>query len=241
LWTIPIIIFVICFALSKFFKFAKKVNKRAETSTSKRTYVEELLFAFHLIMHPFDGFWDLKHEKRGSVRAGTTILAVAILAFYYQSVGAGYVSNPQKEYMTLFGAITSVLAPLALWIIGNWCLTTLFDGEGSFKDIYIASTYSLTPAILVIVPTTIASNFVLVSELKMISFITTIGFIWLGLLIFLGMMVTHDYSIGKNVVTTLGTILAMIFIMFLAILFTTLLGKVVGFVTNIVTELRYRM
>ncbi len=241
LWTLPIILGVLCFVLLKLSKIVTKINKRGETSTKKRTYVEELLYAFHLILHPFDGFWDLKHEKRGSVRAGTTILAVTIFAFYYQSVGAGYVSNPQMNYLTLFGALTSVLAPLALWIIGNWCVTTLFDGEGSFKDIYIASTYSLTPMIIAIIPTTIASNFLLASELKMITLFTTIGFVWLGLLLFFGMMVTHDYSIGKNVVVTLGTLLAMIFIMFLAILFTTLLGKLVGFVTNIVTELQYRM
>ncbi len=241
LWTLPIIIGVLCFALAKFFKLVTKINKRAETSTKKRTYVEELLFAFHLMLHPFDGFWDLKHEKRGSVRAGTTILAVSVFVIYYQSVGAGYVSNPQKNYISFFGALTTVVVPLALWIIGNWCLTTLFDGEGSFKDIYIASTYSLLPMILTIVPATIASNFVLESELKMISFISTIGFVWLGMLLFFGMMVTHDYSIGKNIITTAGTLLAMIFIMFIAILFSTLLGKLVGFVTNIVTELRYRI
>lgn len=241
IWTIPIILVVICFALSKFFKYANKVNKKVATSVEKRTYGQELLFAFHLILHPFDGFWDLKHEKRGSVRAGTTILVTTILAVYYQSVGAGYVSNPKRDYISFFGALISVCVPLALWMVANWCLTTLFDGEGSFKDIYIASTYSLTPMILVIIPTTLASNFVVESELKMISFITTLGFVWLGLLLFFGMMVTHDYSIGKNVITTIGTIVGMICIMFIAILFSTLLGKLVSFVTNIVTELRYRM
>ena len=95
--------------------------------------------------------------------------------------------------------------------------------------------------ILTIVPATIASNFVLESELKMVSFVTTIGFVWLGMLLFFGTMVTHDYTIGKNIITTAGTLLAMIFIMFIAILFSTLLGKLVGFVTNIVTELRYRI
>ena len=59
-------------------------------------------------------------------------------------------------------------------------------------------------------------------------------------LILIGMMVTHDYSMGKNILTTLGTLVAMIFIMFVGILFTTLLGKVVGFITNIVTEISYR-
>jgi len=241
LWTLPIILFVIIFALSKFLGYAKKVNKRVSVSAEKRTYGQELLFAFHLILHPFDGFWDLKHEKRGSVRAGTTFLVIAIAAFYYNSIGAGYVTNPEAQYMSLFGAITGVTVPLALWIIANWCLTTLFDGEGSMKDIYIACTYSLLPLIMTLIPATIVSNFILANEVKTVSLITTLGLVWMALLIFFGTMVTHDYTIGKNVITVIATLAGMIAIMFIAILFSTLLGKLVGFITNIVTELQYRM
>ena len=241
LWTLPIILFVLIFGISKFLGYAKKVNKRVSVSAAKRTYGQELLFAFHLIMHPFDGFWDLKHEKRGSVRAGSTFLAIAVATFYYNSIGAGYVTNPEAEYMTLFGAITGVCVPLALWIIANWCLTTLFDGEGSMKDIYIASTYSLLPLIITMIPATIASNFILANEVKTVSLITTIGLVWMGMLIFFGTMVTHDYTIGKNIITVVATLVGMICIMFIAILFSTLLGKLVGFITNIITEIQYRI
>lgn len=55
------------------------------------------------------------------------------------------------------------------------------------------------------------------------------------------MMVTHDYTIGKNFITTIGTIVAMAFIMFVAILFTTLVGKIVSFITNIFVEINYRL
>ena len=109
------------------------------------------------------------------------------------------------------------------------------------KDVYIASTYSLLPLIITMIPATIASNFILANEVKTVSLITTIGLIWMGLLMFFGTMVTHDYTIGKNVITVLATLVGMICIMFIAILFSTLLGKLVSFVTNIVTELRYRM
>lgn len=241
LWLIPIIVGVVCVAIFFAAKAINKVNKRTATSGKKRTYVQELLYGFHLILHPFDGFWDLKHEKRGSVRAGTTYLIVTIATIYYQSIGSGYVTNPQGNYITIWGALLSVCIPLALWIVANWCITTLFDGEGSFKDIYIASTYSLLPLVLTTIPVTIASNFVLASELKMVTLVTTFGFIWLGLLLFFGMMITHDYTIGKNVITTLATIVGMICIMFMVLLFSTLLGKLVGFVTNIVTEIRYRI
>lgn len=238
---IPVAVIVICFACSKFFGYAKKVNKRVSVTSGKRTYGQELIYAFHLIFHPFDAFWDLKHEKRGSVRAGTTILGVVILAFYYQNIGQGYIMNPQGEYSGLMTVILSVVIPLALWIISNWCLTTLFDGEGSLKDIYIASTYALLPLALVIIPVTIVSNFVLVTEVDILSLINTISFIWTGFLLFFGIMVTHDYGMGKNFGTTLGTIAGMVIIMFVAILFSTLLGKLVSFVTNIVTEIQFRM
>ena len=78
-------------------------------------------------------------------------------------------------------------------------------------------------------------------DTNIITLITTFAFIWLGLLLFLGTMVTHDYSMGKNVIICLSTIVGMVFIMFLAVLFTTLVSKIVGLITNIVDEIQYRL
>ena len=238
---IPVFVIALAFGVTKFLGYAKKFNKRVSTSKEKRTYWQEIMFTFHVIFHPFDGFWDMKHEKRGSVRAGVTILAVTIAGFYYQAIGQGYIMNPTGSYASIISTVTGVLVPLFLWVVSNWCLTTLFEGEGSFKDIFIATTYSLAPLPIIMVPVTIASNFVLASEVNLLTLFTTIAFIWAGILIFFGTMVTHDYTMGKNVITTLGTIVGMVIIMFIALLFSTLLGKLIGFVTNIVTELQYRM
>ena len=221
-------------------KFITKVNKKATTSGKPKTFGEELAFGFHIILHPFDGFWDLKHEKRGSVRASIVFIVVAILTFFYQSVGQGYLLNPQGQYATIWSQVLGVLVPLFLFVVANWCLTTLFEGEGSFKDIFIACSYSLVPLPLLIIPATILSNVCTNSEKNIIGFISTIAFIWLGMLIFFGTQVTHDYSIGKNVITVLGTAVAMVFIIFLIMLFSTLVGKMVSLVTNIITEIRYR-
>ena len=199
------------------------------------------MFVFHLMFHPFEAFWDLKHEKRGSVRAAIVFIALAVVSLFYRSVGQGYVMNPQGEYSTIFMQALVVLIPVFLFAISNWCLTTLFEGEGSFKDIFIAIGYSLMPLVLTIIPTTLASNFVVASETDILTLIVTVGFIWTGFLIFFGMMVTHGYNIPKNLVTTLGTIVGMAFIMFLAILFTSLVMDMVTFVTNIVSEITYRI
>lgn len=222
-------------------KGLKKVNARAAVAGGKRTFGEELAYGFHLIFHPFDGFWDLKHEKRGSLRASFVYIAITILAFTYQSMGQGYLMNPQQGYSSFWVQILGVLVPLLLFVLANWCLTTLFEGEGSFKDIFIACSYSLLPLPLIIIPVTIYSNFAIATEVSIISFITKFAFVWLGILIVFGTQVTHDYTLGKNIITILGTVVAMVFIMFIALLFSTLVGKMVSMVTNIVTEIQYRM
>ncbi|MBE6647352.1 MAG: hypothetical protein E7611_06950 [Ruminococcaceae bacterium] len=222
-------------------KFINKVNKKATTSGKKKTFGEELAYGFYVILHPFDGFWDLKHEKRGSVRASIVFIAVTILAFFYQSIGQGYLMNPEGTYASIWVQVIGVLVPLFLFIISNWCLTTLFEGEGSFKDIFIACSYSLVPVPLLLIPVTLLSNVCTNAEIDIIGFISTLSFIWLGILIVFGTQVTHDYTMGKNIITIAGTLVGMVFIMFLALLFSTLVGKMVSLITNIITEIRYRI
>ena len=236
-----VVIGVLIFLLVKAFSAIKKKNNAGTTKTGKRTFWEEVLFAFHLIMHPFDGFWDLKHEKRGSVRGAIFYVALASLTVVYSSVGMAYIFNPYSAYagngFNFFYSIATVIVPLALWCVANWCITTLFDGEGTLKDIFISTSYSLLPMTLTLIPATLLSNIAVEGEGAMIKLVSTLGFIWMGLLIFFGTMTTHGYSMGKNILATLGTILGMLFIMFLIMLFFNLIRRMVGFVTGLIEEI----
>ena len=238
---IPVVIVVAVILISKFLKYANKINKKAAVAGGKRTFKEELMFVFHLMFHPFDGFWDLKHEKRGSVRAALVFMGITVIGMFYRSVGAGYVMNPKGEYSTIFMQFLVVVVPVLLFAIANWCLTTLFEGEGSLRDVIVAVGYSLLPLPLTMIPTTFFSNYIVKEETDLLGLLVTIGFIWAGFLIFFGTMVTHDYPMGKNILTVLGTIVGMAFIMFLAILFTSLIMDIVTFVTNYVSEVVYRL
>lgn len=240
-WTIPVVLVAAFLLLGKFFGYASKVNTRAALKVGRKSLKEELLYAFHVIFHPFDGFWDLKHEKRGSMRSASVILIVTILVYFYNSIGKGYIFNPYTSYSDIFGAVTAVLAPLLLWVVANWCLTTLFEGEGSMSDIFIASCYCLTPLILLIFPSTLLSHVLAANESGILTLMGSFAYLWLGILLVLGMMVTHDYSVGKNLLTCLATIVGMAFIMFIGILFTSLMAKIVMFITQIVEEIAFRL
>lgn len=236
---IIVVVVAVIILLAKFFKYVGKKNKAGEVKTGKRTLWEEFLFGFHVILHPFDGFWDLKHEKRGSVRGAFCILAFTIVAVMYNMVGSAYLFGGGQQ-INFLSPIMIVLAPLLLWCVANWCLTTLFDGEGSFKDIFIATSYALLPLPLIYIPTTILTNFLSLSEAEFVTLFVAIAYIWTGALIFFGSMTTHGYSMGRNIAITLFTIVGMIFILFIILLFTILIQRMVSFVSEIITEISYR-
>jgi len=237
---IPVIVLAVVFLWGLFSRYYTKVNKAAVLKVGRKTYKEEMLYAMHLIFHPFDGYWDLKHEKRGSVRAAVTIDVAVILVFFYNSVGTGYIMNPYGTYSDIFSVMISILLPLFLAVTANWCLTTLFDGEGSFKDVFVAISYALVPLLFTMIIGTLLSNVALANEVDMVNLIMNIGWVWTGLLIYFGLMVTHDYTMGKNLVMVICTLLGMLVIMFVGILFSTLVTKMVSFVSNIIIEISYR-
>ena len=237
---IPVVIVAVCLVITKFLGYANKVNKAGQVTKEKRTWKEAFLYAFHVLFHPFDGFWDLKHEKRGNMKGALTILALVIAGYVYYAVGKGYIFDPKNVGVNVFSEIISILTPIALFVIANWCLTTLFDGEGSMQDIVITCCYAILPVPLMMFPATIATNFLCADEANIVDLLIGIGYVWAAFLLFFGLMVTHDYNMPKNSVAIAGTIVGMAIIMFVGILFSGLFSKVFSFVYNIFVELSYR-
>ncbi len=237
---IPIAVIIILVLLAKWFKLTGKVNESETKMKKERSLWSEYCYGYHVIFHPFDGFYDIKHEYRASVKGALLILGFTILAFLYQAIGQGYILNSTPKDVSILLTICSILLPVLLWVLANWCLTTLFDGEGSLRDIFIATCYSLFPLPAFLIFTTFYSNFITASETGFVNLLIGIGYFWVGFLLFFGMMTIHDYSLMKNILTSLGSIVGMAFIMFLGVLFSSLIGKIVSFVYNIVLELSYR-
>jgi hypothetical protein len=104
----------------------------------------------------------------------------------------------------------------------------------------MATCYSLLPLSVFIIAQTFATHIIVQEELAILNMLGSITFFWVGLLLFFGAMVVHDYTLGKNVATVIGSVVGMAFIMFVAVLFSSLLFKMVTFINSIVVEVSYR-
>ena len=238
---IPLSVLVLVILLSQFFKWVGKVNTRDQIRDGRKLKLKShMIYGFYIIFHPFDGFWDMKHEKRGSVLAATIYLLLTCLSFIFMGIGRGYIINPFSYGRDFIAESIAIIIPVILFVISNWCLTTLFEGEGSMKDVYMVTCYSLIPLIPVTIAYTLLTHVMVLEELPLLLMIHNLAYTWMGLLLFFGVMVVHDYSLGKNVATMIGSIVGMAFIMFIAVLFSSLLFKIVSFIQAIYIEMSYR-
>lgn len=176
--------------------------------------------------------------KRGGVRSATILLALACLTQAIAAAASGFLSGDEEA--SVGSGVLNLLAPLLLWCIANTCFTSLMDGKGSFRDVYVAVGTSTLPVTLLVLPCTVVSHFLILEELPILAMVTNVAYIWMAALIFFSMITVHDYTLGKNVLVSILTVLGMAFILFLLFIFVSLIGRMISLVSAVGTELSLR-
>lgn len=174
--------------------------------------------------------------------SASCILALVILTFIARNQLTGFLFNTSTpEYFNVFYQITGILLPFLIWCIANWCITTLVDGEGFFTDIFIASAYALVPLIIINIPMIILSRVMIQPEATFYTLLDTISVIWTVFLIISGLMTVHQFTMSKTIFTILITILGMFIIIFIFLLFFTLIQDMVNFCKLLFYEMQMRI
>lgn len=207
-----------------------------------KRYGRDWKFAFYCITHPVDGYWDLSHEKRGSYSVATTILILTIVTELMNIRCVGFLFQdtywPEEN---IFRHIGSIVLPLALWCVANWGTTTLFNGKGRLGVIYIATCYGFIPYWLLNIPLIILSNFVALNEAGFIEVFSVIALVWCGFLIFNAMMQIHEFTFSKAFIFTIFSIFGMCVIVFVLLIFFSMISDGIAYFVSLYREVVFRM
>lgn len=198
-------------------------------------------YLFYTISHPMDGFYWIRHRERGSLPIAILLVVLFSICFTANRLLASFVVNDidARTVDSLFELI-GVLSFYLLICVGNWSVTCLMNGEGRVKDIAIAIGYSTLPISAGLVIATIASQFIADDEQAFYSIILFVGIAYGLVMMTIGIMQVHNYTLGKTLVTLFLTFLAMIIIVFLLLLLTNLVGMVFNFFRSVYTEIIFR-
>lgn len=203
--------------------------------------IKKLKYSFYVIFHPFNGFWDIKHEGKADITSALIIVTLlsGVNVIKTQLTGFAY-NNYDPRQTNIISVVLMVIVPYLLWGISNYAITTLVDGKGKFRDIFIATSYSLVPIILFNIPMILISRIMTIQEIQLYFLMDFISIAWFVFLLFFAMMTIHDFSISKTFISIVITILGMLIIGVLFLLFFSLFQQLYNFFYLIYRELSLR-
>ena len=203
---------------------------------------EKLSYWGHALVHPFDGFFEIRFRHQGSL-----LLAILLMIAYgvlrcvsYQYTG--FVMNFHSiEEMDSLSIFISTVSVILLFAVSNWTVTTLFNGKGKLSDIYIVICYSLTVLIIGDGLVTFLSNFVATEEVMILRSVQTLMYAWFVFLLVAGLGTIHEYNLGGNIASIVLSIVAAGIILFIGVLLFTMMERMVSFFTSVAEELMRRL
>jgi hypothetical protein len=199
-------------------------------------------FAMYILRHPLDGFWEMKFEKRGSLKTGLMLLFAALISIIFNRQTRGFIYNNNYNVpLDILYQIQILILPILLFCISNWAITTLLDGKGTMTDIFLVVCYSLVPLIMFNFISPLLSNLLSLNDVAYLTIFDMTGAVWTGLMIFLGIQVIHEYNIGKMFGTLILTTASAAIIIFICLLFFSLMQELGSFVYTIYRELALRV
>ena len=218
------------------------MQHEVEQSKFKKIIHDIFVFPFYILTHPIKGYEDFKLEKKGEMYVAIFYVFMMILSAVLTATARGFlVRDPWDETFNLGRTTLLVLAPIILFTIGNWSITTLFDGKGKIKEIFMVLMYGLIPYIWVSIPATLLSNFLVSDEVALYLSLFSVGTFLSAYMIFMGLLVTHEFGLLKTILTILATLIAVAVIIFIGVLILTIFQQLFVFLKALYEEITLRM
>jgi len=221
---------------TKFFGRFKRGDKKENRLWSDIKYIGTVF------RHPIDSMYDLKVGKHGSVLSATLVFVIAYAVFLGYQLGFAFLFRGINnfKYLTVSYLLSMFFLPVALFIVGNYMISAINEGEGSFKNVFVCTAYSFAPMILLMPIVILISYFCTFNESFIIGFSSTIIIAWTALYFILMVLEVHRFSFVNMVKNILLTLFAIIIAIIFFVIIYLMAKQVFMFVLDIVREVMFR-
>ena len=196
---------------------------------------------FSMLRHPIDTLYYLNRGECGSVLSATAVYCVGFAVFSADTMLRSFIfSFSRFENMSPFILPLIYFGVIGLFVLGNYMVSSISDGMGTIKKVYISTAYSLSPYIC-ITPFIVALSYVFtLNEAFLIAFPWTVTLIWLFVSVFISVSETHGYSFKSTVKNMLLTVFFMIVTVVVAALIYIFWKQIIIFAGKVIGEASYR-
>lgn len=203
--------------------------------------ISKFKFPFYCMFHPFKGYTELKFERKGSVLISNIILILFFIVSIINRQVTGFHFNTNLvDQFNLFVAFIKTIGVFVIWVICNWSISTLTDGEGKFGEIWVFSSYALLPYINTLIFLTLISNILVLRESAFYSMASTIGSCWFITSTLMAVKEVHQFDMKKTIINIFITLLGIFLVALLVAVAYSMFTQLVSFIFMIYNELNLR-
>ena len=233
---------IVIFVLNKLYKKTSIFDgvKAVIAKVKSKKLVGELLYGFNVLKKPSDTFYGIKKQGKASYLSGIILLALFVVIYLVDIYCSGFLFRSEAGLSYVSVQLAIVLGIFMLFVIVNYFVSTLSDGEGWFRDIFICSAYALVPFIVLTLPMTFLSHFLTYNESFIVELYKSFTMIWTLFLLIYAIKEVHNYSFKKTVGSVLIIIFGMVILVLIGLLVYSFMGQLIDFLVSIVKEVFYR-
>lgn len=201
----------------------------------------KLTNTYGVLTSPLNTFEKLKYYGNWKLYPSFIILLLLFMVLSIEKQYTNFKFNYNNiDDINIVLIAVAVFSVASAWSVINWAITTLMEGKGKIKEIWIATAYCLLPYIIATLLKVILSHYFIIEEAAFLGIIQFIGMAWSVLLIFGASATIHDYTFNRNIGSLILTLLGILFVVFLLVLFFGLIQHVTQFVQTIYMEYMIR-
>lgn len=235
-----LIVFFMVMAITKKWRHKTqwlRIVKDTVKSIANIKIISDVLFVFAFIRHPIDSFYDLKIGKRGSVTGALIIYSVFFMIYIWYLLGKGFIFQAITiEDVDMQSVVLGFFSIIFLTVLCNYLVSSINDGDGSFKQILKLGAYSLAP-IMVLYLGVIGLSYVLTfNEIFIVQIMEQGAIVWTGLNLYLGVQEVHDYTFKEALRSIALTIVFMLVIALILLIIIIMGEQVFMFFEAIIRE-----
>jgi len=236
----PLILLAIVLLLAVPFVLSA-VKKRRKVTSEYNTRISARAMPLYSMRHPFKAYTMLKEEKQGSIMFALLIVAGFFVTSVINRQGTGFLFNHNDlEQFNVFYSFFSTVGLFVFFVVANWAVSTLMDGEGKFKEICIFVGYAMLPLVLFAIPLVLASHVLSLDESAFLSIAQNLMYVWTGLAIVMAVKEVHQFTLKKCIFSLILTVVGMIMIVTIAAIIYSVVIRLFGFAGDIFTEISLR-
>lgn len=194
----------------------------------------------YAMLHPIDNAYNVKYKLTGSYFTATLIYMMLFIVLVLYQVASGFIFSVNIARYSIFNTLLYYVIIVGLFIIGNYFISSINDGNGSIRSIYVGTAYCFAPAILIMPFVILFANFATLNEEFLISTTVAVIITWCIINIILMIIEIHAYSFKSAIYNILLTLFFMGVAVLAASMGYLLINQVWEFIMKLVTEVMLR-